>query len=49
MMKAADGLLNQLEEVEGERDRLGDVLIGLVVSVAGHELHGPGAGQGPAA
>ena len=42
-------LLIQLEEVEGERHRLDDVLVGLVVPVARHELHGPGAGQGPAA
>src|SRR5690606_15963316 len=42
-------LLHRLEEVERARDRLDDVLVGLVVPVAGHELHGPGAGERPAA
>ena len=42
-------LLHQLEEVEGQRDRLDDVLVGLVVPVSGDELHGPGSGERPAA
>ncbi len=42
-------LLDELEEVEGEGDRLDDVLVALVVPLAGHELHRPGSRQRPAA
>jgi hypothetical protein len=31
--------MNQLEEMEGERHRLDDDLVGLVVPVSGDELH----------
>ncbi len=44
-----DESLHQLKEIVRQRDRLDDVLVALVVPFAGDELHGPGAGQGPAA
>jgi long-chain acyl-CoA synthetase len=43
------GIKDEVYGVEGERHRLDGVLVGLVVPVAGDELHGPGAGQRPAA
>ena len=46
---ASPRLLNQLEEVEGERHELDDVLVGLGIPVTDHELYGPGEEQGPAA
>ena len=42
-------LLHQLKKIEAERHGLDDVLVGLVVPLAGDELYGPGTGEGPAA
>src|SRR5690606_6624904 len=41
--------LLELEEVEGQRHGLDDVLVGLVVPIAGDELHRPRAVERPAA